>query len=277
MELYTNEPSDCRYSTEDEIYNEMENEMNCVQEITSFGPGYWYTCNTTITDLTKKRFYFRCMDQPWLNESEDRNVMQESYDYLIKDSESELSIDYISPEGTIKTGEGVGITLEVLTSGGAENGKAVCEYGLSEDDMLDMFYYTGDSAEKRGIAYLHKQKQNPPEGTYTYYVKCVDDGGNEARAETTFTIDADNEAPKITRAYYDGALRIMTDEPATCAYSLTDTSCSFEVENATLMSGETKEHSADWQTDATYYIKCKDVYGREPGNCNIVVRAYDII
>ena len=43
------------------------------------------------------------------------------------------------------------------------------------------------------------------------------------------------------------------------------------------MSGEEKEHSTEWQTESIYYIKCKDVYGREPGKCSIIVRPYDII
>ena len=43
------------------------------------------------------------------------------------------------------------------------------------------------------------------------------------------------------------------------------------------MPGEGKEHSADWQTENTFYIKCKDSYGREPGKCSMIVRPYDMI
>jgi len=89
-----------------------------------------------------------------------------------------------------------------------------------------------------------------------------------------FSVEIDRKGPSITRVYNDGPLVVMTSESAICGYSHTDSRCGFDIENASLMSGEGKEHTTGWQTKSNYYIKCKDQYGNKPGRCSIIVRPY---
>ena len=135
---------------------------------------------------------------------------------------------------------------------------------------MSIFYNTYSSSHSQVFSSIIR-------GNYKIYVKCQDVAGNIAEDDVEFSVEIDTSAPKITRVYYDGVLKIMTDEDASCAYSFEDSRCRFDIEDATLMSGEGKEHSADWQTETSYYIKCEDNYGNKPGKCNIIVRPYDII
>jgi len=116
-------------------------------------------------------------------------------------------------------------------------------------------------------------------GSYHLDIKCEDIAGNTATGETDFTVEIDNTPPRITRVLYSAGLKIITDEDSVCGYSFTDKNCGFDLnnENITLMSGTGKEHTADWQTGRTYYIKCKDFWGRLPGGCSIKIKPYDII
>jgi len=270
LKLWTNEPANCKWSAGDNSYNDMENSMECKTDFED--REFWgWTCNTTLTGLDENtKFYIKCRDL-----AENNNTMQ-SYLYELERSESELKIDEIKPangEEIISGLESVNITIEAKTSGGAEQGKAICEWQEVNRGWSDFFTETDSSKHSSSKLYLAG-------GSYKFNVKCKDVAGNEAENFTEFSIRVDREAPKITRVYYDGNLKIITDENAVCGYSFTDSKCRFDMENSTqaeLMSGEGKEHSADWQTENTYYIKCKDSYGREPGECSMIVRPYDVI
>ena len=82
----------------------------------------------------------------------------------------------------------------------------------------------------------------------------------------------------IVRVYQDaGMLKIITDEESECRYSIKD--CKFDFTAATEMHFTTStEHTADWRTDITYYIKCRDIYGNmpAPSECSMQVNAYDV-
>jgi len=116
------------------------------------------------------------------------------------------------------------------------------------------------------------------QGDYTIYVLCKDKAGNEACNVTHFSLDLDTEPPKVVRVYYDnGVLKIITDEEAECVYNTNyRIGCKFDFENATAMQDSAMTHIADWDPDATYYIKCKDRFGKKPGECSIIVKAYNI-
>ena len=263
LQVWVNEPAVCRYSENDKDYIFMENEMSCKTNFGDYGLWGW-PCNTTLTGLdTNTKFYIRCRDI-----SDNNNTMSKGYVYELQESASELFIEKILPEEDIISGvEPVSVDLEVYTSGGAENGVAKCYYG--RNGRYISFFETYSNYHKQPLI-------DRLEGEYNFDIKCEDVAGNIAEGKVEFNIDIDKEAPVITRVYYDGSLKIVTDEPATCAYSFTDSKCRFDIENATFMSGQEEEHSADWQTDSIFYIKCKDIYGREPGRCSITVRPYDI-
>lgn len=275
VSLWTNEPAECRYDNKDTAFDSMTGTMNCAIYLEDYDDrrGSW-PCNFTLQNITsEKKIFIRCKDQPWLageNESQ-RNAMQQSYEYILKVSTSELKIDEITPKGEIEAGvEPVSVTLQARTSGGAESGKARCQWEDRNNGWSDYFIETDSS--------LHRSSPLPlVRGSYKIYVRCEDIAGNSAESFTEFTIDIDTSPPGITRVYYDGNLKIMTDEEATCGYSLTDTRCNFDIENSTIMSGNGREHSTDWQIERNYYIKCKDGYGNKPGGCSIVVRPYNLV
>lgn len=265
LTVWVNEPAECKWSVDNKAYENMENSMNCQKELEDYGLWGW-PCNTTLTSIdTNSRFYVKCQDK-----SKNQNTMTQSYVYELSRSEFELKIEEIIPDEDIISGvEPVTISPEVETSGGAENGKAICEWEEKERGWSDFFTETDSTYHKYPALPLYG-------GNYEFYVKCEDAAGNIAEDSVEFRVYVDTNAPVITRAYYDGSLKIMTNEDAVCAYSFTDSKCKFDIENATQMSGQGKEHSTGWQTDETYYIKCEDVYGRKPGRCSIIIRPYDI-
>ncbi|MAE49591.1 hypothetical protein CMI48_02055 [Candidatus Pacearchaeota archaeon] len=81
----------------------------------------------------------------------------------------------------------------------------------------------------------------------------------------------------VARAYRQaGSLVVVTDEPATCAWSPLD--CGFAVADAsgddevTVMTGGSRSHSIGFDAGTTYHVKCADVFGNTAGQCQIVVR-----
>jgi len=281
LEVYVNEPADCKWSRVDESYDNMEHNMSCSQHIWEMNNQMLYKCTTTLTDLEDYKdniFYFRCKDQPWLKGTDkeaDRNVNVESYKFVLKGTQP-LNIVRVKPNGTI-TGYSTlaTVNLEVETEAGYNYGDAWCSYtnitieNAKEDDWIQM-YETGTN--------IHKQRLDLPEGEHTYYIQCVDLGGNAAYSNTTFRVEIDSEAPIVVRAYQDsGKLKIITDEKSICSYNTNEEKgCSFDIEEGTNMPySNSTEHFAEWQEGKTYYVKCKDLNERQPlpTECSIIVRA----
>ena len=90
----------------------------------------------------------------------------------------------------------------------------------------------------------------------------------------------DKQAPVVTRAYKEEALKIVTNEDAECAFS--PTSCNFVFADGLKMqysnANAKMNHYADWEDNKAYYIKCKDFYGNEPSpnECSIVIRSIEL-
>ncbi len=270
VRVVLNEPAECRYDTQNIDYDFMDSEMNCSWT----GESNDFDCVFKMQNLSlgDNRVFIKCKDQPWLSPENQslRNKMTTSVEYILKKSLSELSIDYISPSGEILSGTSLtSVELEVKTSGGAENGKSICRWGLSNASYPALFMQTNSDIHRQSLV-------DRGAGVYSVFVRCEDVGGNIAKSSTSFEIKIDTTPPRIVRAYFDGGLRIITNENSECAYSVVN--CNFEWnENTTLMSGSEKEHSAEWQTDATYFIRCRDEYGRVPSGCSMRVRAYDLV
>ena len=233
LEVYVNEPSECRWSRLDQSYENMEEAMSCSKSVFEMNAQMLYKCSTTLTglkDRVKNNFYFRCKDQPVGVDEADRNVNAESYKFTLLGSQP-LVIDSVLPNKTIKDAtEPVKVTLEARTSAGYKEGEATCYYSdTGEEGDYVMFFNTNSNK--------HSQELYLPEGEYEYSIKCTDLGGNSDVRNTTFFVESDNEAPLVVRAYHEETyLKIVTDEKAQCVYSANaGTGCSYLFEDGTEM------------------------------------------
>ena len=285
LEVYVNEPSECKWSREDKDFNLMENTMSCDTNVWEMNNENVYTCRTTLTgiqDKTDNNYYFRCKDQPFASEA-DRNVNSQSSLYTIIGTQPLTLLDLRPREDEVIKGSTttIPVFLEIKTDNGYQNGKSFCffttEEGLNGRGDENEFILFSETESN-----VHSQRQDLPSGTYTYYIKCVDLGGNTVYNSTTFEVESDNSAPLVVRAYKEaGQLRIATSEKAECAYS--NLNCNFDIDEGIIMNTvNKKDHATDWVINKNYYIRCRDEFGNEPniqaGNagCSAVLRLYEI-
>jgi len=273
LEVYVNEPAECKWSNEDRSYKNMENQMDCDTNVWEMNNNQVYTCRTNLTGIENRKenkYYFRCKDKPWSSEG-DRNENKQSYEYSIMGSQP-LNIMSISP-GVNTTVSGatdtIPVSLEITTDNGYQNGEALCYYSITKpknDESYILFLETGTSS--------HKQRQDLPAGNYKYYFKCIDLGGNTAYNTTNFKVESDKAGPMVIRVYNEnGELKIITNEEATCSYSTKD--CNFEIDSGVeMLSADSKSHNSEWNINQNYYIRCKDSYENQPNpnTCSIIVR-----
>ncbi|MDD5649923.1 MAG: hypothetical protein PHF86_05800 [Candidatus Nanoarchaeia archaeon] len=251
LDLYVNEPADCKWSMMDKEYDVMENTMICVKKPNDLT---LYPCSTTLTPLIDQivnKFYFRCKDQPGVT-IKNRNTNEQSFVLTLRGSYP-LRIDSISPSGEISTRN---FTLRVETSKGATyDGKAYCYYGETNDiNLMNLFFKTNSS--------VHEQLLSPARSStpYTYYVTCVDYGGNINSTSTTIKMTQDVNAPRVTSVYEDSSftpshLKIILDEVAECQYNIGK---DFTYGDGTAMTNDKLEHDTLFEDGSTYYIKCMD-------------------
>lgn len=278
MEVYTNEPAQCKWSLEDKDYTEMENSLLCASSASQVNADLQYTCSGNFTGVANEetqKFFVRCQDQPSAAEN-DRNTMSESYIVSLRGTR-ELSLLSAGPNSTTISASTSAVPVELFaqTDDGADQGKSVCYFSPSgvAGSYLE-FYQTNDIS--------HKQTLQLSSGNYTYYIRCIDAGGNNVETSVNFNVALDNKAPEVTRVYKrgDDALQIVTNEDAQCVYS--KTSCNYEMEDGLQMTYPSVEqqrvHLTLWKAKSAFYIKCKDAYGNEPSpnSCSIVVSGSDI-
>jgi len=267
---YTNEPAKCRWSRKDSSYDNMENQMSCSNSLLEMNAEMLYTCTTTLTaveDRKENNFYFRCQDL-----SAQNNTMQQSYPFKLIGTQP-LTILSVAPNGTIGTSTSTAvINLTARTDNGFRNGEAMCYYSASglDSDYTAMF----DTGDKN----VHTQSLDLVGGSYNYFFKCVDLGGNTASNSTSFTVFVDKFEPAILRIYsLEGKLVLTTDEESTCSYSTS--SCNFNINDGINMPyNDDKIHYAEWKIEQSYYIKCSDKYNNQPdpSDCSIIIRPYSI-
>lgn len=278
IEVYVNEPAECKWSQEDKAYEDMENGMTCSEDAKQVNNNVVYYCGADLTgvkDRASNKYFFRCKDQPDKEEA-DRNVMKQSYQLTLRGSQP-LNIIKTAPNETIYgSTSAVNVDLEVETSNGAEEGKAACYFSTSTnlDSFIPMFETN---------SFKHKQTLTLGTGDYTYQFRCVDAGGNTAAGNTSFSVIVDKQAPIVTRAYNDlgaVALKVVTNEDAECSYSLT--TCNFNIDEGIKMVynpvSDKRSLFAEWKPTAVYHIRCKDGYGNEvsPNTCNLVASAIQL-
>jgi len=271
FEVYTDEPANCKWSRNDQSFDNMENAMTCDADPANI-VNLQYICSDTLTGLQNgvdNAYYFRCED---LN----NNTMSQSYlapeGFILKGSQP-LNILSAGPNGTI-TGRAsiVLVDLTVETDDGAQLGKAVCNY-RSETSGVPLFTTMLETNSP-----MHTQPNlGLGAGTHEFEFRCVDAGGNIADESTTFIVEIDQRAPDVTRAYRQGDfLKIVTSEDAECVYNTQ--SCNYILEDGLPMSHVTPDdqnvHITQWETGANFYIKCQDelLNRPSPNDCSIIVK-----
>ncbi len=276
LDVYVNEPAECKWDIESKAYEDMINEMECSDEIHEINAQQLYTCSGTLTgikDREDNNYYFRCKDQPSKPDNE-RNVNVQSYEFILKGSQP-LTIVDVGPNETIfGSTSSVEVDLTVETGDGAEEGKAICYFSSTGEEGSYVSMFETDNFE-------HKQTLQLLEGDHTYHYRCVDVGGNSAEDSVDFRVEVDEESPSITRAYRElDGLKIVTDEDADCAYSLNSCDYVFDEGLKMIYSNPSirTNHFAEWNAGLTYYIKCRDDYGNEPSpnQCSMIASASNV-
>lgn len=202
LAIYMDEESSCKWDSADIDYDSMKNGFVCD---TLEGPTEFdnYECGTQLTGLKNENnnFYFRCRDR-------NNNTNSQSYVFTLKGTQTPLKIDSSSPKDTIFTQN---TALQVSTSGGAENGNAVCAFSTNKLAYAE-FFSSGGKTHSQNLESLQL-------GTYRYFIACTDAAGNEAEGEINFAVNVDKLYPKIKYIYKDtSSVHIVLDEPATCEY-----------------------------------------------------------
>jgi hypothetical protein len=282
LQVYTNEPADCKWDFQDVNYNDMLNNMStCSKKLNDFliPSTLTYGCETNLTGIKNyedNNYYIRCKDQPWLIKPEDsskRNANKVSYKLTLKGT-YDLVIENVSinskPNNTIirDSANQTQIIIRVNTAAGAEEGKTKCQYKIGDNWL---FFYNDGSLD-----YLieNSQKLWLMSGAYYYDLRCIDLGGNLAYNSVGFTIQQDVEPPAINRVYYEeGKIKLTTDEEAECVYSITG--CNYEFrDGADMTTSDSLSHFIDWTTETDLFIKCKDFFGNKPlyDKCSMIVR-----
>jgi hypothetical protein len=276
IEVYVNEPAECKWSHQDKAFDAMENGMSCATETYQINSQLNYVCSGTlggIKDRQDNLFYFRCKD--YSTAPGGRNEMTSSYQLLLKGTE-ELTIFNVKPEGEFEgSTSSIEVVLEAETGFGANNGESICYVSTTPADSSSFW------AIDTGFVFYHNQSVFLPEGDYTYHFRCIDAGGNSAEESTMFTVSVDDDLPQIVRVFRDGSgLKIITDEPAECAYSLTSCSYNFEDGLPLLYDDPVSKttHFSEWDSTLTYHVKCRDLNGNQPaGNeCSIIAQGSEL-
>ncbi len=273
LEVYVNEPSECKWSRQDIDYEIMEKEMDCNTNLWEMNNKNTYTCRAVlegIEDRKENNFFFKCKDQPGIADS-DRNTNTESYPYRIIGTQP-LNILEIKPSGTIKgASDTIPVFLKIKTDNGFKNGEAICYYSLTQNEQDYIEFLETNSN-------LHEQRQDLPTGNYKFYLKCVDLGGNAVYNFTSFRVETDKQKPTVVRTYKEsGNLKIITSETAECAYSFKD--CNFEIDDGIrITTTDYINHVTEWKPNKKFYIRCRDKYNNQPNpnTCSMIVVPWNI-
>lgn len=268
VEFYVNEPAQCRWSSQDNDYDSMQNEMQCASQPYQINAQNLWTCAADFEGISRAdtQFYVRCKDQP--NAADiDRNKMSQSFEFSLHGSTG-LKMKNLKPNSTVFGAVSpMPVELRAETLFGCDGGRSICYYSDNgiEGDYVSFF----DTNNADGIS---TQMQSLAAGQHEYNIRCIDEGGNLVEDTLNFNLDIDENAPVIARVYEENSfLKIVTVRDSQCSYSLND--CDFGFDEGTQMPyANTTTHVTDWNKDDTYYIKCRDEFKNEEADCSLVVR-----
>jgi hypothetical protein len=271
LDVFTNEPSKCMWSHNNQNYENMDEEMTCSSNIFEYNAQMLYKCSTKLTglkDRVENNFYFRCQDKQGFPENE-RNTNTESYEFTLIGTQP-LVIDSVNPNDTTisDSTDSIKVPIKVKTSAGHNEGESVCYYSdTGEESNYIKFFETG--------TFEHTQDLFLTEGDYDYFIKCTDFGGNSDYETINFSVETDTSSPQVVRAYKEeNYLKLITIEEAQCVYSTFG--CNYDISEGTKITViDEKNHFTDWDVQSDLYVKCQDNFGNQPlpNQCSIIVRA----
>ncbi len=295
IEVYTNEPADCRWDFKDTDYDSMENDMSgCSKSLGqyTFPRIYSYGCKTTLTGIKAgetNNYFIRCKDKPDLDveTSRERRVANEESYLLSLTGTNELAISELTVNGNELFNDGVvpdealkfvdstspiEVELVAITTQGAEKeGQARCSYNIAGGQLYYDFYNGGVF----DYTNLNKHILNLDQGNYDYNIRCCDIANNCDTVPISFEVETDLDEPVISRAYAEGSyMKFVTTEEAECVYSLSTCNYLF-ADGSTIETRDNLEHFTSWDTESDLYVKCRDGFGNvpSPDECSIVARA----
>ena len=264
VRFYTNEPAECRWSPQDQDFDNMQGTMSCNSELYQSNAAQLFTCVAELTGISREdtKFYIRCSDK-----SEFANNMTESYEFSLRGSTG-LKMKNLMPNETIFGAVSPSpVELYVETLFGCNEGRAICQY--SESGVAGDYIQFFDTNTEDGI---HTQRLDLTAGSHKYYVKCTDEGGNTVVDTAEFSLDIDSNAPVVARVYEENnLLKLVTVRDSECAYTFDNCDFSF-AEGTEMPYANTTVHVTEWNQEKTYYIKCRDEFRNEDADCSVVVR-----
>lgn len=289
FQVYTSEPAYCKWDIQRKSYTQMSNNFyKCSESINDPLVGFDFGCQTNLTGFKNaqdNKYYISCRDQPELNGTVNENKRNtgSTYELVLKGTER-LLIRSVRinerPNGTTirDSTANIHVKIEVTTSGGAEEGDARCLY--SQDATPPRTYSLFNNENSRNYVNPNTQDFYMPDGIYKYFLECYDIANNQATTMINFSVELDNFAPIVVRAYKDietNSLKLITDEVAECVYSNHER-CTYSFEEGEEMdSSDGKEHSVEWNSELDFYVICKDEYGNLPkAGCSIEARPFEI-
>ncbi len=286
FEVYLNKPADCRWDIQRKNYQYMQNNfLKCSQSINDpLNNNYEFGCKGELTGIKEgvNKFYISCLGQPELKGTSNEKLRKEGeiYEYTIKGTSklliTDVKINNQKNNSIIKGSvEPLRTTIEVKTYGGAEEGKARCQYSTNEKTGYSLFYNNNNREyllTNTDVFYLKS-------GNYAYYIQCFDIAGNIETTLINFTVEIDKDPPQIVRVYReDNSLKIITSEESECYY--TDFGCIYDLNNDGILfyTEDGITHKTEWNIEHDFYVKCKDKYGNRPdeGLCTLEVRPFEI-
>lgn len=234
--LYLNEPSECRYSLTDVEYDAMQKTFVC-DEQEDVTDNNLFSClaalNLTIGD---NEFFVRCKDSSG-------NVNSESYLLKLRRSDK-LNILSKELSGEIYLND---VLLNIITSGGAENGKAICSFDRGNNSVL--FLNTNNN--------LHTQPLTLDFGDYNYKIICNDKSGNFAYDDIKFSVTKDIKPPQFINIYKEGnELTLTFNEKVSCEYGFTK----FSFGSGQLIDQDSETQGFIFEENRIYYLNCKDQF-----------------
>ena len=274
MNVFTNEPGECRWSWIDQKYTDMPDTNTCKS------PNYPdllgnYDClfsTDGVGDIGQgisginlrggqfKDIFVKCQDLAG-------NYNMESFKVRLKGSDN-LLIKTVLPKGDIFTSERMfNVTLQVGTDGGANlDGSAICKF-TSQETLKNNVQGMDSEFISTGNISIHEQPLYLVSGQHTYYVGCYDVAGNVVYNQTSFSILADITAPIVQRVYEDTStsptiVNIELNEDGFCQYSLEE---SFKYGEGIDMIKDGNVFKVQGG-EPRYYIACRDVYANDMNN-----------
>ncbi len=247
--LTLDEKADCKFSIHDLPFEEMEKEAQCFAR-----SGELPACAATITNITEgeRLYFFRCKDKAG-------NVNQQSFPsegFTLKKTPA-LKIDEV--KCIHQYGESCdddifqkNITLQIMTSAGAEQGVSYCGASSTESMNPEFIFLQTNST-------IHRQENLGPfdQGDKKFNLICKDSAGNTANQFVTLKIKVDEVQPVIQKLYVLGAtFTVETDEISTCSVS---TKLTME-EPVQLATEKGLEHVMQVDKDIVF-LQCTDRFG----------------